>query len=147
MTAISVPNSGIPFASVVSELAGGIRRFIAASFPAKPQVAQGPRQQSAMKPVAAGRAATPTAAAARLSAGDQWAKLTDVVATAINRANSAATLQTSATQQLDLAQYGLSTLMDELSAVMTVPGRRERPAQVYVFGAPAAAQSSHALAA
>lgn len=83
---------------------------------------------------------------ARLSAAIQWARLSDVVSTAIAGAKSAADLQSSATQQLDLAQYGLTTLMDELSAVMSVPGRRER-AQVYRLEPVAAQPENQALAA
>ncbi len=68
------------------------------------------------------------------------------MSTAIAGAKSAADLQSSATQQLDLAQYGLTTLMDELSAVMSVPGRRER-AQVYRLEPVAAQPENQALAA
>ncbi len=81
-----------------------------------------------------------------LSSTDQWAKLSGVLTSAIARADDACRRQVAATQQLDLAQYALSTLADELSAVMSLPGRRER-APVYRFEVAAQRPSSQALAA
>lgn len=71
----------------------------------------------------------------RLHAPDQWAKLNGILARAVGGAAAAGQLQASATQQLDLAQYGLTTLLDELSAVMTIPGRKGRSASLHLFGA------------
>jgi hypothetical protein len=92
---------------------------------------------------------------ASLSLSDQWAKLTGILAGAVSHSENAQHLQKAATQQLDLAQYGLSTLIDELAAVMAVDGRRDRLATLHVFGAgldsgPGNARrnsSGHALAA
>lgn len=60
----------------------------------------------------------------RISLAAQWQRLTDTLTQSIDRAEQAQQLQAAATRQLDLAQYAMTTLMDELSAVMTVPGRR-----------------------
>jgi hypothetical protein len=68
----------------------------------------------------------------RLSASEQWSRITTVLVTAIAGAEEAQRLQKAATQQLDLAQYAISTLTDELAAVMAIPGRRER-ASVHQF--------------
>lgn len=81
----------------------------------------------------------------RLSASEQWGRITSVIATAIASTEEALRLQRAATQQLDLAQYAISALTDELSAVMAIPGRRER-ARVHAFE-PAIARSSRAIAA
>lgn len=83
---------------------------------------------------------------ARISLADQWQSLSGTLTQAIGRAEQAHVLQSAATRQLDLAQYGLSTLMDELSAVMTVPGRRG-PAMVHRFAPLAQPAASRALAA
>jgi hypothetical protein len=88
----------------------------------------------------------PVMVPARLTLADQWARMTGVVERAIGSAGETRKLQAAATQQLDLAQYALSTLMDELSAVMLVPGRRER-APVYVLETGAVRAVSTALAA
>jgi hypothetical protein len=71
----------------------------------------------------------------RLSTADQWSALSNVLTRAVVGAGEAGRLQKAATQQLDLAQYGISTLVDELSAVMTLTGRRDRLATLYVLGA------------
>ncbi len=60
----------------------------------------------------------------RISLAAQWQRLTETLTQSIDRAEHAQQLQAAATRQLDLAQYAMTTLMDELSAVMTVPGRR-----------------------
>lgn len=86
------------------------------------------------------------AAPPRLTVSQQWARLTGVLQSAISSAGEAKRRQTAAHQQLDLAQYALYTLGDELSGVMTIPGRRE-PASVHVLEAPAALTKSKALAA
>lgn len=71
----------------------------------------------------------------RLAAADQWAKLSDILGRAVGGAAAAEHLQSAATRQLDLAQYGLTTLVDELSSVMTIPGRKSRTATLHVLGA------------
>ena len=68
----------------------------------------------------------------RLSASEQWTRITSILVTAIAGAEEAQRLQKAATQQLDLAQYAISTLTDELAAVMAIPGRRER-ASIHQF--------------
>jgi hypothetical protein len=69
----------------------------------------------------------------RLTIADQWNYLADIVKGAASRAEEATRCHASATLQLDLAQYALSSLVDELSAVMDVGGRR-RLATVHVLG-------------
>lgn len=68
-----------------------------------------------------------------LSIADQWSKLASALERAQRSVEHAKSLQAAATQKLDLAQYGLQTLMDDLAAVMTVPGRRQA-APVHVLG-------------
>jgi hypothetical protein len=80
------------------------------------------------------------------SAAQQWSRLAMVVKAAIVGAEEANRRQTAATQQLDLAQYALYTLGDELAAVMSIPGRRE-PASVHILDAKATGAKSQALAA
>ena len=82
----------------------------------------------------------------RITLAGQWQALSGTLSQAIGRAEQAHVLQAAATRQLDLAQYGLSTLMDELSAVMIVPGRRES-AMVHRFEPLAPLVSNQALAA
>ncbi len=100
----------------------------------------------AKRSLASRPAAVTLVAPQRLSLADQWDRLAGVLGGAITNAQQAKQLQSSATQQLDLAQYALSTLMDELSAVMLVPGRRERAA-VYVLETAPQRAVSQALAA
>lgn len=69
----------------------------------------------------------------RLTLTDQWNRLAEIIRTAAWRADEATRCQTAAAVQLDLAQYGLTTLVDELSAVMDMQGRRRR-ATVHVLG-------------
>jgi hypothetical protein len=76
----------------------------------------------------------------------QWERLANIVRSAIASAEDASLRQNAAHQQLDLAQYALYTLGDELSAVMKIPGRRQ-PASVHVLEAPATLSKSPALAA
>jgi hypothetical protein len=71
----------------------------------------------------------------RLTGADQWLALSSVLTRAVVGAEEAGRLQKAATQQLDLAQYGISTLVDELAGVMTMTGRRDRLATLYVLGA------------
>lgn len=68
-----------------------------------------------------------------MSLADQWSRVTSVLVQSVDAARVATEMQSAATQQLDLAQYGLITLMDELSGVMTIPGRRTRSATVHAF--------------
>ena len=63
--------------------------------------------------------------AKKLSTNDQWDRLSGVVTSAITSATPARELQTSASQQLDLATYALYNLFDELTAVMSEPLMRE----------------------
>jgi hypothetical protein len=69
----------------------------------------------------------------RLTIAEQWNYLTDIVVGAASRAEEATRCHASATLQLDLAQYALSSLVDELSAVMDL-GNRRRLATVHVLG-------------
>lgn len=68
----------------------------------------------------------------RLTLVEQWGYLSDTIKGALSRAEEATRCHTSAALQLDLAQYALASLVDELSAVMDVGGRR-RPATVHVL--------------
>ena len=83
----------------------------------------------------------------RLSVAEQWLLLSGVVSSAIRSAHSASQLQVAATQQLDLAQYGLSTMVDELAAVMALPGRRDKKASVHVLETAPTRTGKQALAA
>jgi hypothetical protein len=69
----------------------------------------------------------------RLTIAEQWNYLTDIVVGAASRAEEATRCHASATLQLDLAQYALTSLVDELSAVMDLGSRRRR-ATVHVLG-------------
>lgn len=62
---------------------------------------------------------------ARMSASQQWEKVSGVLTAAIGSATQARELQESAAQQLDLATYALYSMFDELSAVMSEPLVRE----------------------
>jgi hypothetical protein len=70
----------------------------------------------------------------RLTIADQWAYLTDIVMGAASRVEEATRCHASATQQLDLAQYALSSLVDELATVMDMGERVRRRATIHVFG-------------
>jgi hypothetical protein len=76
---------------------------------------------------------TPYIEPRRLTITEQWNRLAEIIRTAAWRAEEATRCQTAAALQLDLAQYGLTTLVDELSAVMDMQGRRRR-ATVHVLG-------------
>lgn len=85
-----------------------------------------------------------------MTLADQWSKVSAVLARSVDGARIATDMQSAATQQLDLAQYGLITLVDELSAVMSIPGRRSRSATVHAFNgtsADSSPMSGRALAA
>jgi len=70
----------------------------------------------------------------RLSLADQWSFLSDIVLGAVSRTNEASRCHAAATQQVDLAQYALMSLVDELSAVMDMGDRVRRRATVHVLG-------------
>jgi hypothetical protein len=148
MTAISALNTGDDWASRLASAGRWLRRIWGALPFGRSTGRPAAAVQASAAPVvqrfpAASRA---EAEPALLSTERQWARLTAVVSTAIDGAKSAVELQSKATQQLDLAQYGLATLMDELSAVMSVPGRRS-PAKVLRFEQQPADAAPHALAA
>ena len=82
-----------------------------------------------------------------LSVAEQWLRLSGVVSGAIRGAHTASQLQVAATQQLDLAQYGLSTMVDELAAVMALPGRRDKKASVHILETAPTRAGKQALAA
>jgi hypothetical protein len=68
----------------------------------------------------------------RLSLSEQWNSLSLIIKGALSRAEDASRCHASAAVQLDLAQYALASLVDELAAVMDVGGRRRR-ATVHVL--------------
>lgn len=68
----------------------------------------------------------------RLSLADQWVRVSDIILGASAKATEASRCHVSAAQQLDLAQYGLSSLLAELALVMDV-GVQPLPATVYVL--------------
>lgn len=70
----------------------------------------------------------------RLSLAEQWTYLRDIVMGAARQAEEATRCHVSATQQLDLAQYALASLVDELAAVMDMGERVRRRATVHVLG-------------
>ena len=69
----------------------------------------------------------------RLTIAEQWGRISGIITGAASRAEEATRCHASATLQLDLAQYALTSLVDELAAVMDVGGRRRR-ATVHVLG-------------
>ena len=88
-----------------------------------------------------------SAAAAQISLKQQWAMIIGLLGEAGRAADEARKLQKVATQQLDLAQYGLVTLRDELAAVMAIASRRDTSAVVHLFEPVSERQPQHALAA
>ncbi len=76
---------------------------------------------------------------ARMSAAEQWERVTGVVVRSSGQANHARELQGRAMQQIDLATYAFNSIVDELATVMALPARRE-PAVVHLFE-PALARS------
>lgn len=80
------------------------------------------------RPVSAEQPARPR----RMGRDEEWLKLAGIVRTAVQRADDATGFHASASQQLDLAQYALASLLDELAGVMPVPNRRG-PALVRVL--------------
>lgn len=80
------------------------------------------RVSPAAKPVAIAR---PQPVARAMTREEQFARLARVVESALESGREAASCHATAGRQLDLAQYGLSTLLKELRDVMALP---ERPA-------------------
>lgn len=68
----------------------------------------------------------------RLTLVEQWNSLSNIIKGAFFSAEEATRCHKSAALQLDLAQYALISLVDELSAVMDV-GVRRREATVHVL--------------
>ena len=69
---------------------------------------------------------------ARLSAVEQWERVSGVLTRSSGQATHARELQDRALQQIDLASYAFNNIVDELAAVMALPARRE-PAVVHLF--------------
>jgi hypothetical protein len=82
----------------------------------------------------------------RLSLAEQWAKVSAIVLGASAKADEASKCHSSAAMQLDLAQYGLTSLLAELTIVMDV-GVRPMPATVHVLRRPKAKALAGAMAA
>ncbi|MEQ1669701.1 MAG: hypothetical protein ABL893_02470 [Hyphomicrobium sp.] len=122
-----------PLDRVFAVLAGLAGQF---SFNGRaPRASAAPSRLSpAAMPAALPRAPGGVSRAPRLSLADQWTKLSGVLNASVANAAAAQSMQQAATRQLDLAQYGLTTLVDELSAVMTVPGRSRRNATLHTLG-------------
>lgn len=106
---------------------GALTAFFVAALNAAPKLVSRPASSF---PVAK----RPATTAASLTVADQWSKLSQILNASIGGAVAAHDMQSAATRQLDLAQYGLTTLVDELSAVMALPGRRSRPATLHQLG-------------
>ena len=113
----------------------GVGRYLARTIARTPA-----SQRMPMRPGA------PKAAPLRLTLAEQWARLAGVLNAAISGTGEARQLHAAAAQQLDLAQYALSMMMDELSAVMMIPGRRER-ASVHVLDMSPARARAQSMAA
>lgn len=62
---------------------------------------------------------------ARLSATEQWERVTGVLVRSDGHANQAREFQGRASQQIDLASYAFNSIIDELAVVMALPARRE----------------------
>ena len=60
---------------------------------------------------------------ARLSMSSQFHRLAGLIASAIARQRNAGELQAAAARQLDLAQYGLKKLIDDLAFAIDIPAR------------------------
>ncbi|MEQ1653677.1 MAG: hypothetical protein ABL897_14410 [Hyphomicrobium sp.] len=106
---------------------GALAGLVGSALNAAPQLVARP---ASSLPVAK----APASIAARLTVVDQWSKLSSILNASIGGAVAAHDMQSAATRQLDLAQYGLTTLVDELSAVMSIPGRRSRSATLHQLG-------------
>jgi hypothetical protein len=71
----------------------------------------------------------------RLTLVEQWAAISRIIGHAASGAEEAMRCHKSAAMQVDLAQYALGSLVDELAAVMNVGERRSR-ANVHVLDIP-----------
>lgn len=67
-----------------------------------------------------------------MTLADQWARVSSIISTASEKAAEAGRCQTAAAMQLDLAHYGLTSLIAELSTVMDI-GARPASASVHVL--------------
>jgi hypothetical protein len=77
---------------------------------------------------------------------EQWARLAHIIEGAAVHAEEAIRCQASAALQLDVAQYALTSLVDELAAVMDVGGLRKQ-ATVHVLEIPPTRLIGEAVAA
>jgi len=68
----------------------------------------------------------------RMPLAEQWARLANIIEGAAAHAEEAMRCHTSAAVQLDVAQYALTSLVDELAAVMNDGGLRKQ-ATVHVL--------------
>lgn len=82
-----------------------------------------------------------------MSLSQQWAMIAGLLSEAGRAADEARQLHKIATQQLDLAQYGLITMREELAAVMAISSRRDKTAAVHLFEPASGMLQPHALAA
>jgi hypothetical protein len=96
----------------------------------RPDIAPAKSQNKARRSIPATPPARPSLA--RLSAAEQWASVSGVLTRSNGQASHARELQGRASQQIDLASYAFNSVIDELSAVMALPARRE-PAVVHLF--------------
>ena len=90
------------------------------------------KQRAAKQPVAI--ASEPE----RRDGAQQWARVEDIMQSAVASAEAAKRLQTAAATQLDAAAYALSRMLAELSAVMKLPAA-ERTADIHRLEIPARA--------
>lgn len=121
--------------SITRLLKARLQRFAAAVRSRPGATGAGSAKSSIRSTSVQAASAAAVAQSPRLDLADQWNKLAGVLSTAIEGVGSVREMQAAATQQLDLAQYGIITLVDELAAVMNLPGRQARPATVHAFAA------------
>lgn len=93
------------------------------------------------------RPTPPAPTARRLSADDQWARVSGVINGAVGQTESMRRLQASAEQQLDSATYALQGLIAELSGIMSYEAAGAGPFAVVKLEAPAARAFEGAIAA
>lgn len=89
-----------------------------------------PKARPNIKPAQHAQPSLPVVA--RLSAVEQWERVSGVLTRSSGQASHARELQGRALQQIDLASYAFNNIVDELAAVMALPARRE-PAVVHLF--------------
>lgn len=135
------------FSGMVREVTAQVHRAQVAIVrfvePHQAAIARAFKSTARVQAAPAPRVASPQQITRPMTLADQWAKISEVLISSVDGARVATEMQSAATQQLDLAQYGLITLVDELSAVMTMPGRRSRSATVHAFNG--ASESFQAL--